>query len=540
METFLISDQTTRAMRPAPVSNSRELSLFLLVEALFRHVKLFLMVVGVVMTLALCWIFATPRKYESHAMILVQNARSNVQITAGNADGPVEMRDVTEEQLNSELEVLSSKDLLDEVVKPGWNSKPRTAYSIAELKDHEKAVGGLSRSLETSVARKSNVILATMTASNPEQAQERLQRLIAAFIARQRQISRPPGAARFFAEQAERYKNQLAQAQMALAEFQNKQKLVNVNEREATLSGGLTTAETTRRDADVQIRDLEKRIEADNALLATLPTRQTTQERTTPLNGALDQLTTQLVSLQHQRTELLNKYPPTDRAVRQIELQIVETETGIREASSPKAKDAATDVNPTWQQLQTDLAMMRSQLSGLRARREVLSGQINNAQTALNSTEALSPQFTALQHKVDELDSNYQAYLHKRDEAEVADSMDRRDLMNFAVVQAPTYSMLPVHPKPLRDTFLGLITALLLGGIAVFLMESVRDTVGAAGELEQWSRYPVLATVAWTEQPELPASSNLNVASLSSRSHTDADLAGKTQRLAYLRSSSEN
>ena len=121
---------------------------------------------------------------------------------------------------------------------------------------------------------------------------------------------------------------ELAQAQRALAEFQNRQNLVNVNDREATLSSNVTNAESMRRDADVQIRDLEKRIEANTALLETLPNRQATQERTTPLTGALDQLTTQLVALKNQRTELLNKYPPTDRAVRQIELQIVETEAG--------------------------------------------------------------------------------------------------------------------------------------------------------------------------------------------------------------------
>ena len=519
---------------------SSELSLFVMVEVFFRHLKLFLFVSAIVFALALAWIFATPRKYESRASILVQNARGNVQITSGNSDGPMESRDVTEEQLNSDVVVLTSKDLLDEVITPGWNSKPRTAYSNAEFQNHEKAVGSLTRRLETVVSRKSNVILATMTAPSPEQAQEQLQRLLDAFLARQRQISRPPGAARFFAEQAERYKNELAKAQMALAQFQNQQKLVNINERETTLSSGLTTTETVRRDADVQIRDLEKRIEADNALLATLPRRQTTQEHTTPLNGALDQLTTQLVSLMHQRTELLNKYPPTDRAVRQIELQIVETETGIKEASSPRAKDAATDINPTWQQLQTDLAMMRSQLSGLKARRDVLSNQIANAQSALNSTEALSPQFSTLQHKVDELDTNYQAYLHKRDEAEIADSMDRQDLTNFAVVQAPTFSMAPVHPKPLRDGFFGLITAFLIGGIAVFLMESVRDTVGAAGELERWTRYPVLASVAWTELPELPTVSGVSLPSLSARGQTDTEGGAKTQRLAYLSSTTEN
>ena len=73
------------------------------------------MVAGAIFGLALCWIFATPRKYDSHASILVQNARSNVLITAGNTSGPTEMKDITEEELNSELEVLTSRDMLDEV-----------------------------------------------------------------------------------------------------------------------------------------------------------------------------------------------------------------------------------------------------------------------------------------------------------------------------------------------------------------------------------------------------------------------------------------
>ncbi len=182
---------------------------------------------------------------------------------------------------------------------------------------------------------------------------------------------------------------------------------------------------------------------------------------------------------------------------------------------------------------------MRSQLSGLRARRGALSSQITSSQTALNATEGLTPTFTSLQHKVEELDSNYQAYLHKRDEAEIADSMDQQDLVNFAVVQAPSYSLAPVHPKPVRDIFLGLITAFLLGGIAVFLMESMRDTVGAAAELERWSRYPVLATIPWTAPGESENNSRLELTGRSARNEAEAELSVKA-RLAYLRSTSEN
>ena len=73
--------------------------------------------------------------------------------------------------------------------------------------------------------------------------------------------------------------------------------------------------------------------------------------------------------------------------------------------------------------------------------------------------------------------------------------MDRQDLVILPWCRRPRIHCLRRILKPLRDIFLGLITALLLGVIAVFLMESVRDTLGAASELERWSRYPGPATV---------------------------------------------
>ena len=85
------------------------------------------------------------------------------------------------------------------------------------------------------------------------------------------------------------------------------------------------------------------------------------------------------------------------------------------------------------------------------------------------------------------------------------------------------------------------MTALLLGGVAVFLMESVRETIGAARELEQWSGHPVLATVPWLQET---ASAVVPDRSLSMGSQLsdqeEAELAGKARRLAYLSTSSED
>jgi uncharacterized protein involved in exopolysaccharide biosynthesis len=60
-----------------------------------------------------------PDKYESRMKILVKNQRVDVAITPANAQSPSVLADgeVTENQINSEIELLTSKDLLTQVVK---------------------------------------------------------------------------------------------------------------------------------------------------------------------------------------------------------------------------------------------------------------------------------------------------------------------------------------------------------------------------------------------------------------------------------------
>ena len=95
----------------------------------------------------------------------------------------MEMRELTEEELDSDLEVLTSRDA-DEVLKARLAQKAASAFSRTELLDHEKALANLMRRLDATVVRKSNVMQAVITAPSPEQAQLEMQRLIAAFMAR--------------------------------------------------------------------------------------------------------------------------------------------------------------------------------------------------------------------------------------------------------------------------------------------------------------------------------------------------------------------
>src|SRR5437762_8632786 len=89
-------------------------------SALFRRKSLVLftflaVIIGtVIVTLLL------PNRYESRMKILVKNQRVDVAITpeaTNGANTPIVENEVSENQINSEIELLTSKDLLTQVVK---------------------------------------------------------------------------------------------------------------------------------------------------------------------------------------------------------------------------------------------------------------------------------------------------------------------------------------------------------------------------------------------------------------------------------------
>src|ERR1051325_9367292 len=85
----------------------------------FRHKLLICatLITGVVGTAVLT--FLMPNEYEAHMKILVKTPRSDVPITPERTTGTAGAyfeNEVSENQINSEIELLASEDLLNQVV----------------------------------------------------------------------------------------------------------------------------------------------------------------------------------------------------------------------------------------------------------------------------------------------------------------------------------------------------------------------------------------------------------------------------------------
>jgi uncharacterized protein involved in exopolysaccharide biosynthesis len=250
------------------------------VESAFRYRRLWLAVVAIVIGAAVALAMLMPKQYQSEMNILVQNARGNYQITPQRTSGTIEVNGVTEEQINSEIEVLGSRALADVVVDPQWNIQSIHTMTPQQLKAHDKAVGEFNKHLSIDLVRKSNVIHITYIANDAQTANQTLNRLLNAFMAKQEQLGHPAGTSQFFASEAARYKKELDDAQQQLAEFQQKNQIVSLGDTEQTYDRQITDAQNALRNTDVQISEVSRRLDTQKGQLSHLSPRQFTQERT--------------------------------------------------------------------------------------------------------------------------------------------------------------------------------------------------------------------------------------------------------------------
>jgi uncharacterized protein involved in exopolysaccharide biosynthesis len=479
-------------MYPIPVTEESRITPVTLIEAGFRHAKMWAWTFAAVVLATIAITVLTSKQYQSEMNIIVQNARGTMVITPERTTGAQMATGVTEEQVNSEVEILRSTEVAEAAVDPQWRSGQHTEE---ESRAHDKAIEKFRKNLAVDLIRKSNVIHVSYTAKSPTEAREMLQRVLAAFMAKQREIELPSGASNFFAEQVSQYKQQLEAAQRDLAAFQQKAGVVSLPDRETQLEKEVSDLEADKRIVDLQLADAAHRLTTNEGQLRQIPNRQSTIERSVPYQLAVEQLNTLLTQLKNKREELLTKYVSTDRLVVENQKQIENTTNTLAHLHDSTSQEKSTDVNPVWQQVQSAVAVSRSDLSALRAKQAGLLSQIGQSKQELSHIEGMTVDYSTLKHRVTELESNYQLYTQKRDEAAMAADMDQQKLLNVAVAESPTISFVPVKPRPVLNIVLGIFTAFFVACCAVFFSEMGRDTVSNAQELECLSRYPVLASV---------------------------------------------
>jgi len=469
-----------------------------LVMVLFRRRRIFVGVAGMVFILAVVYAFAGST-YRAQIRVLVRRGRADPPVgSQENAPPDFSRVEVTEEELNSEVELLKDDDVLLRVVEANdlaahdWLRWFRPNEEQAARA--ERAARKLSKRLDVEPLKKTNLIAVSYDAADPQLAAHVLRSLATVYLDKHMEVHRPGGQLHFFDRQTGESRRQLEEANKKLMDFTKSRGVVMAAEQRDLILQRVDELETDYQATQIEVSETEHRVQELNAQLAKLPERTTTQVRTADNPELLRSLKASLLDLELKRTQLLTKFEPNHRLVQEVEQQIVQAKAAVTAEGLTPLHDETTDQNPNYEWARAELQKAQVELRGLEAREVATDAHL----TGYRSLARQLGEDAIVQNDLSKSESaaqeNYLLYVKKREEARMGDALDEGGIVNVAIAEQPIVPALPVWPAGVV-LLGGFVAALTSGTGAAFAADYLDPALRTPEDALECLGIPVLASL---------------------------------------------
>jgi uncharacterized protein involved in exopolysaccharide biosynthesis len=469
-----------------------------LATVLFRQSRIFMGVAGLILVLSVLY-GILGESYRAHLSVMVRRGRSDAPVT-GQPNAPPDFSrvEVTEEELNSEVELLRDDDVLRRVVEANNLAAHDGLRWLRPHEDsaarNERATKRLAGRLKIEPIKKTNLIAVSYDASDPTLAAQVLQSLSTAYLEKHKQVHRPAGELQFFDRQTEESRQQLEQAKRKLLEFSNAHGVIEAAKQRDLLLQRLDAFETSYGQSRVEMLEAEHRVRELEAEMAELPQRTTTQIRTADNPELLRSLKASLLDLELKKTQLLTKFEPSHRLVREVNEQILQAESAIAGEKSTPVRDETTDKDSQYEWAKGELEKARVEMKGLQAREAATGAELSEYRNLAQKLEEDAITQDDLTSNEKAAEESYLLYVKKREEARVGDALDEGGIVNVAIAERPVVPALPVWP-PGMVALAGFIAACSAGAGAAFVADRLDPALRTPEEVLACLDLPVLASL---------------------------------------------
>jgi uncharacterized protein involved in exopolysaccharide biosynthesis len=499
MELQNLTDQESNATRSHSLRD--------LATVLFRHNRLMALAFVGVLTGAVVVATLQDNQYKSHMKILVKRERVDPVVTAQSSTIPQFSTPVSEEELNSEVELLTSSDVLEKVVVGSdlqksngfWTKlfssrkKSSAAQTTEEQVKIAEAVAKLAKDLKIAVVKRTDLISVDYQSSDARLSARVLNNLANSYLEKHVEVHRPPAALDFFQQEAKRYQSGLAEAEARLVDSTKDGAISAQQQKDAALQK-LAEFEATARQTQEAIAETQQRIRTLEGQATSTPARMVTQVKDSDDSVLLSGLRSNLLTLELKRTELLEKFEPSYRSVQEVDAQIAQTRTALEAAEKSKLHDETTDQDPTFAWVRGELAKAKTDLAGYQAKSAAAAQAVAAYRETARQLAQKEVEQSDLMRNVKTGEENYMLYLQKEEEARISEALDRRRIINVAIAEPPMVPSLPTNPRYLTVAMGGIFALFFSVGLA-FVAEKVDSTFRSPDEVRSVLDIPVFASL---------------------------------------------
>ena len=500
-------------------------------RAVTRHWRLGAGVFGAVLALTVVGVFCLPRNYSSEAKLFVRPGRNMVLDPTASGGGPVvSVLDTRESELNSLLEILNNRSLLDRVVdalgagnvlrgrlpagdlvtgaqdqspnSPGEKREPGViAEESSRSRVHQRAVAKLEKNVKIFVPKKTSTIVVRGQAESPELAQRIVGTLVSLYLDEHLRVYHTAGSYQFFVEQSDLWDKNWRDAVQKLNGVKDQWGISTIEGKRKLLQEQIADVEMKHSAGQSELAAAESRVASIQARRAELAPDVRTQSAETA-NPVADGMRQEFYKLQTKEEELAAKMGDGNPQLVILRDQMAHLKT-IMEAQPPVRQQPTMGVNPARQSLELDLLREQAQVDAIRGRETKLVEMREQLRGQLKELNAQDAQLAALQHEVDSAEGRFRAYNDKREQARINQQLDQDRISNLSIVQPASYVAQTSGGKRSLLLALGLIVAA-LGGVAVTLAaEFLNPLFNSAADIEQRLQLPVFGPLSLSRGKEL-------------------------------------
>ena len=450
------------------------------IEPMFAHRRLIVGALLLAMLLGWLAILFWPRKFSSEAKLLLKVGRESVALdpTATTSE-TLMLQKTQEEEVNSALELLASRQLAERVVEQlgsgpilsghlpgegGEESSLRELISNAknfasdslyqtllyagikdEISDRELAVMKLQKSVDIWATKKSTVITIDAKSKSPEMAQAITSAVTEAFLAEHVRSSATEGSGSFFVKQARETEDKLNGLLDRRSALMQEKQIASVDSKRVALTSRLSEIETDMLSTQAalkrvasEIDDLEEKLAAtpDEIVAAKL------EQRDTTWSG----MRSRLYELELQERSLAANLTPGHPELEQVRKQLSDARSILAEMQSDRV-DQNRAPNPAKQRIEQSLQEQETAAVGYEALLDARQAQF--AQTHYEISELLDYELELeeLERQIAVTENNLSMLRHKEEEARVIEELQSRKITNVSVLQPANFIERPVSPR---------------------------------------------------------------------------------------------
>jgi uncharacterized protein involved in exopolysaccharide biosynthesis len=450
--------------------------------------------------------FLMPKVYESEAKIMVKFGREDIYMPTSSMMGnqPVLFDYSREERINSEVEILNGRNLIEKVISdlgaskiyPDFDKKPLLVNPFAKKLEPVEQENELftkttllfMENLSIEAVRKSNIIEIKYQHSNPFIAAQVVNKLIDVFLDFHLNVYKKSHGYEFFDNQVAILKEKLVSSENEYETFCRDNNITLLYEQKSLLLQSISTlkADHARTLTEISEREGKKRALSGHS---TADFSEVAMGEETELNPmAISSIKSKLNELRLEEEELLSKFTPKSIPVTNIRKEIKKAQELLKREEKIYHDKAITSIEHN--------------LSALQKRGMVQNEQLSAYQRELDRINGLELRLKELERKVNQNEETYQLYVKHMEEARLSQAMDKQKIANISVVEPALPPMKPIKPNVLLNLALSLILGIFAGILISLYVEYLQHSFSNREDVVKYLDLPAMASIPEFEKPE--------------------------------------